>query len=369
MNLPPFETELYYAQYEFTSPHLLSASDCQTMTVGELLALAKMSPERLLELSLGYTESQGHPELREAIAYRYSLTADKVLVLGSPIEGLFLLSRLFEGETIVLTPAYDALKNLPTRCLPWRLLPTDTGWSLDFEALDQLVTPETQLLVVNFPHNPTGYVPTPEEWDRLVEWAAARDLWLFSDEMYDGLLRPEVEPLPSAVGMYRRAVVLGGLSKSHGLPGLRCGWIASPDSDVIQRLLALKMYTSICPPAPVEFLAKVALSVEAHLVIRSNRLVEDNLTLADAFFSRHADRFCWRRPRGASVALVELLTEEDAESWCRRLADEHGVVLLPGNFLGAGNRFVRFGFGRESFGEALAALEKAISVPLSAPVP
>lgn len=361
MNLPPFETELYYAEYEFSSPHLLSASDCQTMTVGELLELAKVPPEKLLELSLGYTESQGHPELREAIGYRYSLSADNVLVLGSPIEGLYLLSRLFEGETIVLTPAYDALRNLPAHYVPWQLLPTDTGWSLDIEALDQLATPDTQLLVVNFPHNPTGYVPTPEEWERLVEWAAARDIWLFCDEMYDGLLRPEVEPLPSAVGMYRRAIVLGGLSKSHGLPGLRCGWIASPDTELLQRFLALKMYTSICPPAPVEFLATVALSVEAHLVIRSNRLIEDNLTLAEAFFSRHTDLFCYRPPRGASVALVELLAESDAESWCRRLADQHGVVLLPGNFLGAGNRYVRFGFGRESFGEALAAFEKALN--------
>ncbi|MGE0490970.1 MAG: pyridoxal phosphate-dependent aminotransferase [Vulcanimicrobiota bacterium] len=365
MTLPgPFDTELYFARYEFTARHLLAASDCQTLSVGALLELAGVEPDEFMKLTLGYTESAGHPTLREAIAARYqTLSAEDILVLGSPVEGLYLLSQLFTQDTIVLTPAYDALKNLPQNAIPWPLRATDSEWQLDFEGLERLVTPETDLLVVNFPHNPTGFVPTTEEWTRLLEWVDQRGLWLFCDEIYAGLLRPDVPRLASAADLYPRAVVLGGLSKSQGLPGLRCGWLATREPELRRRLFELKMYTSICPPAPTEFLAQVALAVESQLVARSNQIIEANLSLAEDFFARHRDLFRFRRPRGASVALVELLDGRSAQQWCYELADRHGIVLLPSTFLGWEDRFVRFGFGRTTFSEALAAFQELFSSP------
>ncbi|MCA9794132.1 MAG: aminotransferase class I/II-fold pyridoxal phosphate-dependent enzyme, partial [Candidatus Eremiobacteraeota bacterium] len=174
-------------------------------------------------------------------------------------------------------------------------------------------------------------------------------------------LRPEVRALASAADLYPRAVVLGGLSKSQGLPGLRCGWLATRDEGLRGRLFGLKMYTSICPPAPTEFLARVALSVEAQLVARSNQVIEANLALADRFFAAHRDLFRFRRPLGASVALVELLDGRSAEAWCYELAEQHGIVLLPATFLGWEDRFLRFGFGRTNFPQALSAFQELFS--------
>lgn len=355
--LAPFQTELFYAEYEFTCPHMLSASDCETLTVGELLQLAGVPVESFLLQHLGYTESMGDPALRDLVAARYArLTGEQVLILSAPIEGLFLVSQLFKGETIVLLPAYDALKNLPSNMKSWRLLPTEGDWALDFDALNELAGPKTELLVVNFPHNPTGFLPSPEEWSRLVEWARQRGVWLFCDEMYRGL-GPLLTPV---VDLYERSFVLGGLSKSQGLPGLRCGWLASQDQELVRRFHDLKLYTSICPPGPVENLARVALSIEDKLLERCNAIVSENLELADRFFQRWKSKFVWRRPRAGSIGLVELQGEGSAEALSRRWAGDHGVVLLPSSFLGFPDRYLRFGFGRRSFPKNLEALERVL---------
>lgn len=360
MSLPRFETELYYAEYEFTSPHLLSVSDCQSISVGELLQSADVDPDELLSQTLNYTESQGNPRLRQRICERYEgLSPDQVLLLNSPIEGLYLLSKVFTGRTVVLLPAYDALKNLPQNAVGWKLRAAEGRWELDWEALEELAREPVELLVVNFPHNPTGFLPSAEEWERLVKWARDRDVWLFCDEMYRGL--PLRHPgLPSVVEVYEKGITLNGLSKPQGLPGLRAGWLISRDSEKLKQLFDLRLYTSICTATPVEFLAEVALRVEAQLLERSRALVQRNVALADEFFTRRPE-FGWRPPLGGSVALVELPDGIGAEAYCRKLAAEKGIVLLPSSFLGIEDRFVRFGFGRENFSQALDAYDEFLT--------
>lgn len=359
--LPPFQTELYFTEFEFSAPHLLSCSDCQTLTIGELLKLAPGGLELMLDQGLGYSPSWGSEALRQAVASTTSsLRVDDVLVLSSPIEGLFLLSQAFPGEWIVLLPAYDALKNLPTRLKPWTLRAGDGDWELDFEQLESLVGPSTQLLVVNFPHNPTGYQPDLEEMERLVLWARSRGIRLFCDEMYRGLHLFESPQLPSVADLDPRAIVLGGLSKAHGLPGLRAGWLTSRDHSALEKLHDLKLYTSICAASPVDVLSTLALSHQELLLERNRRLVEANVLEAERFFERWSDRFVWRRPRAGSVALVELLAEPSAEEACYRWAREDGVVLLPATFLGFPDRYVRFGLGRDNFSQALEAFEEVL---------
>lgn len=367
--LPPFQTELYFAEFEFTAPHLLSSSDCQTITVSELLEIAGESPQSLLEISLGYSPTWGSDSLREAVAtWSQTLTAEDVLILSSPMEGLFLVSQALDVETIVLTPAFDALKNLPAQVKQWALQPTDEGWRLDFEALDSLAGPETGLLVVNFPHNPTGFEPNLAEWEFLISWAQGKGIRIFCDEMYRGLCRPGREPLPSAVDLDERALVLGGLSKAHGLPGLRGGWLTSRDRGLLRHLHSLKLYTSICAPAPAELLSVLALRAQERLFERSRTIVEGNIALAEAFFAQWADLFVWRAPQAGSLALVELKHPGSAEEFCYHLARDHGIVLLPGSFMGFPDRYVRFGLGRESFSGGLRALDEYLTECSSGPL-
>ena len=368
MNIKPFATEQYFALYEFIARHILGASDCETVTTGELLRVAGLEPDYLLNQRLGYTESAGDPELRAAVAALYNqVDAADVVILGAPEEGIYLTMRtlLEPGDhAVVLTPAYDSLLNLAEHVggnvSRWAIRAAADGWTLDLEELDRLIQPDTRLVVVNFPHNPTGYLPEADEFAALVDTVRRRGAWLLCDEMYRGLERNPADRLPSAADLYERAIVLSGLSKTHGLPGLRAGWLVTRDPALRAALINWKHYTTICPPGPTERLALAALRSHDQLLGRSQAQVAANLHLAEGFFARQAARFDWRPPRAGSVALVGI-DVVSATDYCHTLAREAGVLLLPGPCLGADNRSVRFGFGRAGFAAALAEYERYLS--------
>jgi len=302
MNIAPFETEHFYAKYEFNTPYQLCNSDCETVSVGALLDMADMSLEQFGLETMGYTESQGNPHLRELIAGAYgTLQPDDVMLLGTPVEGIYLTARaLLEpgDEVVVLTPAYDALINL-------------------------------------FEHvvNPTGYLPSVTMQQELAQLVEERDLWLFYDEMYFGLVHSGTPPIPSMADVTKKAIVLSGLSKTYGLPGLRTGWLVVQDEAVRDHFMNWKFYTSICPPAPSEFLAVAAMRVWETLRDKNIAQVEQNLTLAESFFARWPDHFTWRRPMAGSTALVGY-NVPSVTAVSEQLAQEAGVLIHPGTTLG-----------------------------------
>ena len=366
MKIAPFATEHFFAQYEFNTPYQLCNSDCETVTVDELLAMAGVSWAEFGRLGLGYTESQGNPELREAIAESYATAgADDVVILGSPVEGIYLAARAMlepGDEVVVLTPAYDALINMfahvagEEQVKKWTFTPTATGWELDFEDLRRLISPRTKLIVVNFPHNPTGFLPSESQLQELVSIAEAHGIWLFYDEMYFGLVHSGTAAIPSAADVSKRAVVLSGLSKTYGLPGLRTGWLVIQDEALRENILNWKFYTSICPPAPSEFLALAAWRVREQLRDKNIAQIEANLILAEEFFARWPDLFTWRRPMAGSVALVGM-DVLSVTAVAEQLAEEAGVLIHPAVTLDSDDQHARFGFGRASFGQALQQFE------------
>jgi aspartate/methionine/tyrosine aminotransferase len=370
MNIKPFQTERFFAMHEFAAPYILCASDCESLTVHGLLQLAGAYWATLGELRLGYTETQGAAVLREQIAEMYAQAGpDQVIVLGAPEEGIFVTMHAMlepNDEVVVLSPCYDSLVNvaeyLGCRVARWFLTEANEtvagggGWSLDLNALKRLVSLRTKLIVVNFPHNPTGYLPSREEWQAIVQIAEHAGAWLFSDEMYRGLEYNPAARLPAGCDLYERAVTLCGLSKTYGLPGLRTGWLALQDTDLRDRILAWKDYTTICASAPSEALAQIALGVADLLAEGNRRIIQDNLALAEPFFARWQKVFRWNRPQAGSVALVGLRGRSSHE-FCKRLVTEQGVVLLPSTGLGFGDGHVRFGFGRLSFAGALEQLD------------
>lgn len=365
MDILPFATEQYFSLYEFNTPHLLCASDCESMSVAELMKLAGATASDLLDLRLGYTEAQGNPALRSAVSALYdNVGPDEIVVLGAPEEGIYLTMRalLEPGDhVVVLAPAYDSLLNLAEHASGnvsrWLMQPTPGGWRLDLAELERLVTPSTRMVVVNFPHNPTGYLPEAAEFEALLSIVRRHGAWLLSDEMYRGLEVEGVARLRSAADRYDRAIVLSGLSKTFGLPGLRTGWLVIHDPAARASVINWKHYTTICAAAPSEALATMALGIHESLAERSRRIIAGNLAAAGAFFARRPALFEWRAPRGGSVALVGL-DMPSATTYCHKLARDAGILLLPGRCLGADDHSVRFGFGREGFGAALAAYEQ-----------
>ena len=366
MEIAPFAIEEFFARYEFSVPHTLCASDCETISIGELLELAEIPVAELSKLRLGYTETQGHPLLREAIANSYKRVAShEVIVLGAPEEGIYITMRalLSAGEeVIVMAPAYQSLRNVAEHICgvenikQWHVHPREQSWEASLDELEQLLTAKTRLLVVNFPHNPTGYLPSPAEFEAFLDVVRRRQIWLFCDEMYRGLENGNTPRLPSAADHYQRSIVLSGLSKVHGLPGLRSGWLVVHDAKLRQELINWKNYTTICPPAPSEFLALAAMEVQQDLRNRSQAIVDGNLRAADAFFARWPRLFTWRRPQAGPVALVGL-NVDSAEAFCQRLIEEASLLLLPAIHLDYDDHHVRFGFGRAEVAANLGRLD------------
>lgn len=366
MRPEPFLLERYFAAREFSAPWQLSGSDCETLSVAELLAFDPDALQRLQALRLGYTETEGAPELRRAIAGLYeAITARDVLVHAGAQEAIFTLANGILGpgdHAIVQWPCYQSLLELPRAAgaavTPWRADPAT--WAPDPDQLPRLLRPETRLLVVNSPHNPTGYQFDGHTFGAIVDFARRHGLVLLSDEVYRGLEFDDADRLPAVADRYERGVSLGVLSKAFGLPGLRIGWLATRDAGLLAAAAAIKDYTTICTAAPSELLAAVALNARAPILARNRALVTRNLDLLRGFFARRADRLRWVPPRAGPVTFPTVLGEDTVETFCARVLDTAGVLLLPGTVFDPASREVRLGFGRANMPEALDRLDAAL---------
>ncbi len=366
MLLPPFSLERYFAAYEFAVPHHLCASDCESFSTAELLALEPGAREGFLNLRHGYTESQGSPELRSLIADTYQdISQDQVLVCSGAEEAIFLfMNALLEpGQRVVLQrPCYQSLgqvaMSLGAEVVDWALGEGESAWFADWDALFELLTPKTKLLVINFPHNPTGVSASQAELERLAAHCRKNGIVVFSDEVYRF---GEYDPgqTPSAFSdLYENALSLGVMSKPLGLPGLRIGWAASRDAAIMERMAQLKDYTTICNSAPSEYLACLGLKHKDRLLERNRGVMTHNLSLLNGFMQRHSAYFAWREPDAGSIAFPRYLGK-DCEAFCNELAQKAGVLLLPGRMYGIEySQNFRIGIGRKSFPQGLAKLEE-----------
>jgi aspartate/methionine/tyrosine aminotransferase len=368
--MPEFALERYFAQWEFAVRHVLCASDVEPMSLRELLALASPADLRRWEsLSLGYTESLGLPALREEIAGLYDgLTGDDVITFAGAEEGIFLAMHALlmpADHAIVVMPAYQSLHQVAQSIgAAVTFIPLDPrDWSLDVERIASEVRPNTRLIVVNFPHNPTGAQLEHEQFERLVDIAESAGAHLFSDEVYRYLELEGRQPLPAAAARSRRGISLGVMSKSFGLGGLRIGWIASRDRALVATLATLKDYTTLCNSAPSEQLALIALRAREVILEGARSIVHANLAVLDAFFARNVHWCSWVRPRAGSVCFPRLLTG-DADQFAADLVRAEGVLILPGSQLLDSPHHFRLGLGRRGMPEALAAMEQFANVAL-----
>ena len=366
-NLRTFETEDYFAKYEFTKPYLISASDCESISIADLIQLGEGSVEEFLDVKLSYPEMAGSASLRNSVASLYdTIHEDQVLILGSPIEGIYLTMQalLKRGDhVVVLSPAYDALFNVADHLTGngsrWFLKNDGQSWSLDFEQLEILTAQPTKLLIINFPHNPTGFLPSRSDWNRIIEVANKRGIQVFSDEIYRGLEYNAADRLPSMVDLVEGTVILGGASKGLGLPGLRFGWLVTKDPVLYKELLNLKTYTSMCSTQAGEYLGRMAIRAIPQLIEKNLTIVRQNLLIAERFFEKWQTHLSWLRPVAGSVSLMKI-KGEPAEKFCHDLAKHFGVVLLPAKFMGYEDQYARLGFGRTNFNTGMDAFEKAL---------
>ncbi|MCP4141369.1 MAG: aminotransferase class I/II-fold pyridoxal phosphate-dependent enzyme [Chloroflexi bacterium] len=360
MNIPPFTLERYFAKHEFSAKYLLSSSDCESLSLTEMLEMA--SPEMrktFFDLKLGYTESMGHPQLRaEAAKLHHGLNAENLLI-AAPEEAIFIfMNALLEpGDHVISTfPGYQSLYEIARAggCQISTWEPDEAAeWHFDLARLAELIRPETKLVVVNFPHNPTGYIPSQKEFADLINLLREKGIYLLSDEMYRYLEIEAGATLPSACEAYEKAFSLFGMSKTFGLPGLRIGWIATQDAATLAKMLQLKDYTTICSSAPSEILSIIALQNKDAIIEMQNARLARNFAILDEFMAARPNRFALNRPRGGSICFPRILGVENTLEFADTLVAEAGIMIAPSHVFDYGHKHFRLGFGRENFGEVL----------------
>lgn len=370
--LPDFRLETHFSKWEFRARHHMTASDAESLSLRDLLAMATPAEREDFEgMWLGYTETYGAPDLRETIAGTYAAReAGDILCFAGASEGIFAANTAIldaDSHAIVVTPNYQSHETLPDAICAATGVPLDPedGWSLDIDRVAAAIRPDTRLLTINFPHNPTGTILPLDHYRALIALCRKHGIWILHDEIFHGLGPTGARHLPFVADLYERGLSLGVMSKSYGLPGLRIGWIACQDRAMLARMERLKHYLSICNSGPSERLAKIALTRRAALLARNCALVDANLPKWDAFFARHPDLFEWQRPDGSCMAFPRYLGAEGVEDFCRRLVEESGVLLLPGTIYRSAlgptptDRF-RLGFGRRGLDEGIAAMDAHI---------
>ncbi|MFI5258964.1 MAG: aminotransferase class I/II-fold pyridoxal phosphate-dependent enzyme [Candidatus Limnocylindrales bacterium] len=365
MQLRDFALERFFARWEFEAELLLCASDVEGWAVRDLLELADDDGRRRWDgLKLGYTESAGDPALRGEISGLYeSISPDEVLVFAGAEEAIFALHNvlLAPGDhAIVVRPAYESLSEV-ARAAGAELtrigLHEEDGWRLDTEEIRAALRPNTRLILINEPHNPTGSLSDRSTFGRVVDLAAESGARLIVDEVYRFLEFDPADRLPAGADSLATGVSIGVMSKSFAMAGLRIGWVATRDRDLLARLAAFKDYTTICSSAPSEVLALIALRARDRVLARNRAIVAGNLPRLDAFFERRAGLFEWRRPRGGSIGFPRLAAATPIDRFAEDLVRETGVLILPGTVFADADNHFRLGFGRRNMPEALERLE------------
>jgi len=263
-------------------------------------------------------------------------------------------------HVIVHAPHYQSLgeiaKGIGCDVTQWQAR-EENRWALDLDELKSCLRPATKAIIINVPHNPTGYLSSQSDFEVVNKFARENHLLLFSDEVYRESEYDPAERLPAACDMGDHAVSLGVTSKTYGLAGLRIGWIATKNKQIYEKMASLKDYTTICNSAPSEFLAEVALRNRQKLIARNLGIIKNNLEIVDELFDRHSTRFSWVRPSAGSMGFPKLL-DGDIEDFCDDLVKKAGVLLLPGTLYDHPGNHFRIGLGRKNLPQAVGRLEE-----------
>jgi aspartate/methionine/tyrosine aminotransferase len=366
MNIEIFKMERMQSTWENVVEYNLSESGVHPLTLKELLTPKEL--EDLTKVEIGYTQTNGTPELRTEIARLYpGIGSDQILATAGSSEANFLLMWS------LINPGDEVLFELPNYMQMWGLLRgfgatvkpfylrENLGWQPDLDAMNKLVTPKTKLIILTNPNNPTGSVLSREAMDGIVRLAEGVGAWILADEVYQGAELSGKTTL-SFWGMSDKVLVVNGLSKAYGLPGLRIGWIIGP-GDIIKKTWPYHDYTTISPSALGDRLASLVLSPARRdrILSRTRTILKDNFPVLDAWFQKQGGVFEYHPPKAGAICFARYGLKSNSTALVERLIREKSVLLVPGDHFEM-DGFLRFGYGPEKgyLSRALGRVEEIL---------
>lgn len=367
MNIKEFKLKRYFAKHEFTAKHLLSSSDCDGFALKEILSFASKNEIKLWEdLKLGYTESEGSSLLRDSICKYYKNVTKENILVASPGELNFIAMNVLlnpSDHVVSVSPSYQSLyeiaKSIGCEISYWK--PEPSNWYFDPEKLEKLIKKNTKLIIINFPHNPTGSYLTHNELNKIVEIAKRNNIYIFSDEMYHKLMISDSQELPPISDIYEKGISLWGTSKSFGLAGLRTGWLVSQDKNLLKSILAFKDYLSICNSATSEILTLIALNNAEKFLNPNIEKIKNNILHFSEFVNKYNNFLKFISPKAGSTAFVKLNIAETSLNFSNKLVQETGIMALPSEMFEYTGKYIRIGFGRKNFPEILKEFDRFLN--------
>ncbi len=366
MKIKIFELERIQSLYENTVDYNLTESGFHPYALSELLSAEQQKD--LLNLNLGYGQTNGAIPLRKQIASLYDCkNADQVLITNGSAEANYILCKtlLEAGDHVVMmVPNYMQIWGIAEDMgckVDGFHLRQENSWKPDLKELRQLVTPETKMIVICNPNNPTGYVLSDAEMNEIVAIARENDTWIHSDEIYRGSELNEIE-ITSFYGLYDKCTVNGGLSKSYALPGLRIGYLMGPIGFADQAW-AYHDYTSISTGIVSQYVAQIALETDnrSKILSRNRKLLQRNLAMFTEWVNSYQDLFEFVPPKAGGMAFLRYkldINSSELSDWLRK---EHSVFIISGDCYGM-DGYIRIGIGEryDVLAEGLEIMKNAL---------
>jgi aspartate/methionine/tyrosine aminotransferase len=343
----------------------LGESYGRDLTVAELLGPGGL--ELLGQLSLGYGTSAGEPALRELLAARLGVPASQILVTAGAGSALFLTALLHgDGEVVLGVPCFppmlDALRGIGSRVVTVRSRFGD-GYRIDLGQFAASLSPSTRLVMFASPQNPSGTLITASEVERMLA-AMSRtcpEAFLLIDETYREATYGDAAPVPSFAGTSPRVLTCASLSKAHGAPGLRIGWLTVPGPALYDQLRLAKFNSAISCGAPDEFLAAKLLSRADEILANRAAFLSEARTIAELWIEQHTRHLRWLRPQAGAFCCAQLnpaiFGPEEITRFHTLLA-EHQTAVSEGPWFADSPNIIRIGLAYEP----LAKLEKGLSI-------
>ncbi len=331
-----FKMARYSKQWGTEDAIPMHSSNPEPFDWQELETLTQLNLKRIVSTSpLSYESTQGNSTLRtQLLSQLYpTLVVNNITLTSGAQEGIFLVvnSLLQTGdEVITFTPCFEPLVSVAQEAgakVNTIALNQNDNWSIPWDTFEAAITENTKLLIINFPHNPTGCCIDQTEFERLVSLCDKHGIWLFSDEVFKGLEHKNQPSLPTAVEHYEKGISMGVMSKSMALPGIRLGWLATRNKALLERWLEIKSHLSICQSSLDVNLTTALLPFTDQIFKRNIEIIENNKQYLERLLHNHTD-FKFSLSEGAATTFIKL-TDQKAEEFCFELLNKKRIFVMP----------------------------------------
>ena len=369
-----FDLERLLSDWEQTVEFNFAESGVHPVPLKELLEFADADLNEFLDIPLNYPEVNGDLKLRQRIQGLYNGAGlDNVIVTVGASEANYILANtlLMEGDEVaVMGPTYmqfsGAASNLGAQVRTFSLN-ENKAWALDIEELQEAVTPNTKVIAVVNPNNPTGKILSEKEMNILIAVAEKVNAWLIADEVYGGAEREKTQPTSSFYGKYNKVITVNGLSKAYGLPGLRIGWIVAP-VNLIQELWKRHEYTTVSSSMLGNRLGEMALRphVRRQLLDRTRKLVGQGFDVLQQILDEYPDVYSVVPPGASALSFVRYNLPVNSTELIHRFREEENILIVPGDCFGLDHHLrISSALPKEYVHEGLSRMNDVIKKILS----